>query len=69
MQMLETSLRHFGHRKFSFPLKSFWQHLAQSVSQHGNTVYELITEIEKTNQNVRNAISEVENVKIAQNRD
>ena len=30
--------------------------LDQSVSIYGNTVYELITENERTNQNVRNAV-------------
>ena len=39
-----------------------WQHLTQSVSVLGHTVYELITKIDWTNQKARNAISEVENL-------
>ena len=47
---------------------TFFPHFVRAFSIFGRTkVYELITEIEWTNQNARNALSEVENLTITNN--
>ena len=58
---IEARSDHFDASGVSFP-QIFQQHFVQSDSIYGNTVYELITETERTNQKGRNAISKVENL-------
>ena len=54
----KRQLSYSNTSKFSFPLK-----IASNTSIHGNAVYEQKSELKRNNQHVRNAISEITNVK------
>ena len=64
LSILENDNKKFS-LTFPFPFFSLATLYTQLVSIYGRSVYKLITEIEWTNQNARNAIFEVENLIIA----